>query len=138
VNGQAVHDTSDFSHVLRATSGNSAAVTVIRDKKEQNLTLMLPEKKDSGAMIEESFDEPDFSAATQEVMGQVGEEVARMTPALALKVEEEVNQQVKQAGRCRELQKQLQNSQQKMRGKQQQLILEMRRMKKQVSGGADI
>jgi hypothetical protein len=89
-------------------------------------------------MIEESFDEPDFSAATQEVMSQVGEEVARMTPALALKVEEEVNQQVKQAGRCRELQKQLQNSQQKMRGKQQQLILEMRRMKKQVSGGADI
>ena len=140
VNGQAVHDTSDFSHVLRSTSGNSAAVTVIRDRKEQSLTLMLPEKKDSGEMIEESFDENDFSAATQEVMSQVGEEVARMTPALAMKVEEEVNQQVKeQSGRCRELQKELQNSPHKMRGKQQQFIFEMQRIKKQFSGDwADI
>jgi serine protease Do len=139
VNGQSVRDTSDFSHVLRSTSGSSAAVTVVRDRKEQNLTLTLPEKKDSGAVIEESFDEPDLSAATQEVVSQV-EEIARMSPAVAQHVEEEIEQQVKEeGGRCHELQKELQNSQQKMRGNQQQLILEMKRVKRQFSGNwADI
>lgn len=140
VNGKMIHDTSDFTHVLRATSGSSASVTVIREKKEQNLTLTLPEKKDSGTMIEESFDDPDFSAATQEVVSHVEEEIARMTPAVTQQVEEEVEQQVKeQTGRCRELQKQLHESQQKMRGKQQRLMIEIQRVRKQFSGDwADI
>src|SRR6202167_4244615 len=38
VNDQPVHDTSDFTHALRSTTGSTAAVTVIRDKREQNLT----------------------------------------------------------------------------------------------------
>src|ERR1035438_1543635 len=46
VNNQAVHDTSDFTHALRSTSGSTAAVTVMREKREQNLTLTLPDKKD--------------------------------------------------------------------------------------------
>jgi serine protease Do len=138
VNGQAVRDTSDFTHVLRSTSGNSAAVTVVRDRKEQNLTLTLPEKKDSGVVIEESFDEPDLSAATQEVASEVAE-IARMTPAVVQHVEEEVELVKEQASRCRELQKELQNSQEKMRGNQQQLIFEMKKVRKQLSGNwADI
>src|SRR6202022_4569920 len=48
VNNEAVHDTSDFTRALRATSNGAAAVTVIRDKREQNLNLTLPDKKDSG------------------------------------------------------------------------------------------
>src|SRR5450755_321122 len=56
VNNQTVHDTSDFTHALRSTSGSTAAVTVMREKREQNLTLPLPEKKDSGRMLVESFD----------------------------------------------------------------------------------
>ena len=44
VNNQPVHDTSDFTHALRLSSGGTAAVTVMREKREQNLTLTLPEK----------------------------------------------------------------------------------------------
>ncbi|MGD0599391.1 MAG: PDZ domain-containing protein [Terriglobales bacterium] len=78
VNNQAVHDASDFTHALRSSSGNSASVTVMREKKEQTLTLTLPEKKDSGSLQEDSFDCPEFSAetfnaATEQALKTAGE-----------------------------------------------------------------
>jgi predicted metalloprotease with PDZ domain len=82
VNNQAVHDTSDFTRALRATSGGTAAVTVIREKKEQNLNLTLPDRKDSGDILEESFDVPDLTADTEMELSRAGEEIARMAPAL--------------------------------------------------------
>ncbi|MFY9559759.1 MAG: PDZ domain-containing protein [Terriglobales bacterium] len=82
VNNQAVHDTSDFTRALRATSGGTAAVTVVREKKEQNLNLTLPDKKDSGSLMEESFDVPELTAETEIQLSRMGEEVARMAPAL--------------------------------------------------------
>lgn len=82
VNKESVHDTSDFTRALRATSGGSAAVTVIRDKREQNLTLTLPDKKDSGGLLEESFDMPFLTAETQMELTRAGAEIARMAPAL--------------------------------------------------------
>lgn len=82
VNNEAVHDTSDFTRALRATSKGAAAVTVIRDKKEQNLNLILPDKKDSGILIEESFDVPDLTAETPMQLSRAGQEIARMAPAL--------------------------------------------------------
>jgi len=45
VNNQPVHDASDFTHAIRSSSGGSASVTVMREKKEQNLTLTLPTRK---------------------------------------------------------------------------------------------
>src|SRR5580700_10387521 len=58
VNDQAVHDTSDFTHAVKARSGNSVSVGVVRDKKEQNLNLALPDRKEkeSGDLIEEDDD----------------------------------------------------------------------------------
>src|SRR6202795_1289802 len=48
VGDQPVHDTSDFTHALHSHSGaGSVSVAVIRDKKEQTLTLSLPERKES-------------------------------------------------------------------------------------------
>ena len=82
VNNQAVHDTSDFTRALRSTSGGTAAVTVVREKKEQNLNLTLPEKKDSGVLMEESFDLPELTADTEMELSRAGEEIARMAPAL--------------------------------------------------------
>ena len=43
INDQPVHDTSDFTHAVRARNGNSVSVGVMRDKKEQNLKLPLPD-----------------------------------------------------------------------------------------------
>jgi membrane-associated protease RseP (regulator of RpoE activity) len=82
VNDQPVHDTSDFTHALRGHSGGSAAVTVVREKKEQNLTLTLPAKKDSGSLFEESFELQDLSADAEQQVSRLGEEMARMQPAL--------------------------------------------------------
>ena len=82
VNNQAVRDTSDFTRALRSTSGGTAAVTVVREKKEQNLNLTLPEKKDSGVLLEESFDLPDLTADVEMELSHAGEEIARMAPAL--------------------------------------------------------
>jgi membrane-associated protease RseP (regulator of RpoE activity) len=82
VNNQAVHDTSDFTRALRATSGGAAAVTVIRDRREQNLNLTLPDKKDSGNLLEESFELPELSSETEMELSHAGEEIARMAPTL--------------------------------------------------------
>jgi len=63
VNGEQVHDTSDFTHAVRDRGGNSVNVGILREKKEQNLTLTLPARKESGDLIEEeSFSEPLINA----------------------------------------------------------------------------
>ena len=41
---QPIHDTSDFTHALHSQSAGSVSVGVMRDKKEQPLTLTLPER----------------------------------------------------------------------------------------------
>ncbi|HEY4052773.1 MAG TPA: PDZ domain-containing protein [Terriglobales bacterium] len=51
INGSAVNDCSDFTRLLRKGTDNKAAVTVLREKREQNLTLTLPEVKRTGALI---------------------------------------------------------------------------------------
>src|SRR5579864_3860090 len=53
VNNQPVHDTGDFTHAVRSRSGAAVSVGVIRDKKEQNLNLTLPERKESGILLQE-------------------------------------------------------------------------------------
>jgi predicted metalloprotease with PDZ domain len=88
VNGQPVHDTSDFTHALRSSPSRTAAVTVMREKKEQNLTLTLPEKKDSGSLMEDSFDVPDITAETEQALNRAGDEIARITPAIMEKVQQ--------------------------------------------------
>ena len=114
VNNQAVHDTSDFTHAIHSSSGGTATVTVIREKREQNLTLTLPEKKDSGSLLEDSFDMPDFSAETQQAINRAAEEVARVTPAIVEKLQ--------QQGLCpKDLAKKLQDTQRKLRDRQKQL-----------------
>lgn len=82
VNNEPVHDTSDFTRALRATSKGTATVTVIRDKREQNLNLSLPDKKDSGNLLEESLELPDVTAEVQMELSRAGEEMARMAPML--------------------------------------------------------
>jgi serine protease Do len=107
VNNQVVHDTSDFTRALRATSGGTAAVTVVREKKEQNLNLILPNRKDSGGLLmEESLDLPDLTAETEVQLSRVGDEIARIAPAL---------EKVRRDTPCwNKLQQKLQDSQRKL------------------------
>jgi serine protease Do len=82
VNGQFVHDASDFTSELRGSAGQTVTVIVMRDRHEQTLTLTLPEKKDSGYLQEEedSFGIPELKADTQLAINEAEGEIARLMP----------------------------------------------------------
>jgi membrane-associated protease RseP (regulator of RpoE activity) len=82
VNDQTVHDTSDFSHALRSGDNDTVSVGIIRDKKEQNITLHLPDRRDSGEFWDESFDVPDSNAEIQFDLGEVRDQMAQLRPQL--------------------------------------------------------
>ena len=128
VNGQPVHDASDFTQTLRGASGGSAAVTVMRDKHEQNLTLSLPPKKDSGLLMEDSFDElPDLDEESERAISLAENQVARLDTK---KLQHEMEQAMKNM-HCaqqafqqqqQEMQKHLKEQQKEMRQQGQELL----------------
>ena len=89
INDQPVHDTSDFSHAVRARNGNSVSVGVMRETKEQTLTLPLPARKESGDLLEEeSFGvEPAISAESALELSKLGGELAQLRPQMELAAE---------------------------------------------------
>jgi len=90
VNDEAVHDTSDFMHAVHSREGKSVSVGVIREKKEQNLNLTLPEHKESGELLEEeeSLEGPLIDAESAVELTELGQEVAKLQPELELAVED--------------------------------------------------
>jgi membrane-associated protease RseP (regulator of RpoE activity) len=120
VNNQPVHDTSDFTHALRSSSGSAAAVTVMREKKEQNLTLTLPEKKDSGSLLEDSFDIPDITAETERAISRAGTEIARLGPAIMEKAQQRALCWKDMEKRLQDAQRKMQESQRRMQEKMQE------------------
>jgi serine protease Do len=88
VGDQPVHDTSDFTHALHGHSAGSVTVGVIRDKKEQTLTLALPERKESGDIFEESMEAPELRAETLMEISEAQNEIAKVQPQIELASEE--------------------------------------------------
>lgn len=88
VGDQAVHDTSDFTHALHSRTAGSVNVEVIRDKKAQTLTITLPGRKDSGDLIEQSFEAPDQDAENWAEVSQAQNEIAKLRPQMELAWEE--------------------------------------------------
>lgn len=86
INDQPVHDTSDFTHAVRSRNGNSVSVGVVRERKEQNLNLSLPERKDSGDLfLDESFDDNSlFNAENALKLSELRSELAQMQPQIDL------------------------------------------------------
>jgi len=116
VNSQPVRDTSDFTHALRGSS-SSASIVVIRDRKEQTLTIKLPEKKDSGVLMEETFEMPELSAETQRIMSLADREIAQARPSL---------EALQKDSPCwKEAREKLTESRQKMKEAQQKMQHEM-------------
>jgi serine protease Do len=138
VGEQAVHDTSDFTHAFRARSAGSVNVSVIRDKKEQTLTLTLPERKESGEMLEESFEAPELDAETQTELSEVQTEIAKLRPQIELAASKEIRKSLgsqqknikKQTDKLRqqlgpELQEELLKGREKMQREMEQFRIEM-------------
>jgi serine protease Do len=89
VGDQFIHDTSDFTHALHSHSAGSVSLVVIREKKEQTLTLTLPQRGESGDMREEdSFASPEPQAENQLEWSQVQSELAQLQPQMELAQEE--------------------------------------------------
>jgi serine protease Do len=84
VNGEPVHDTSDFTHAVKGRSGNSVSVGVVRDKKEQNLNLDLPERKESGDLLEEESDDSEIDVESRIELGKLQSEIAKLRPQMEL------------------------------------------------------
>jgi predicted metalloprotease with PDZ domain len=114
VGDQPVHDTSDFTQALRSQSAGSVSVAVIRDKKEQTLTLTLPERKDSGETIEESLEEPELDADRQMELSELRNEIAKLRPQTDLAQEESRKASVEVLKSLCDQQKQLQEQAEKL------------------------
>jgi serine protease Do len=136
VGDQPVHDTSDFTHALRSQSAGSVTVAVIRDKKEQTLTLTLPERKDSGEMIEESREEPELDADRQMELSELQSEIAKLRPQMDLAEEDSRKASVEAlkslCDQRKELQEQAEKLSQELRPKvQEELQKSLKKLEQQ-------
>lgn len=140
VNGEPIHDTSDFTHAVRSRKGGSVSVDVVRDKKEQNLTLTFPEHKESGDLFEEeSFDEPLLNAESALELSQVQSEIAKLRPQMELaaenarkSMEEARKAYCDQQKKFREEFKALQPEQEQLQKQMQRLRDELERMRGEI------
>ena len=137
VNNQPIHDTSDFSHAVRSRSGNSVNVSVMRDKREQNLTLSLPSPKESGGIFEEEsfFGEPQMRAETQMELTKLKDELACLRPQMQLAAENSrrAAEQLREALRKEQKEFRQQTGQQReqMRENMERLRREMMRLREE-------
>lgn len=135
VNGSAVNDCSDFTRLLKGHAASKATVTVLRDRKEQNLTITLPEAKKSGSLPTESkCEDLDNEACTSvievpEVAAMVPEmataELKRLQPELE-RLKKQYQQEV--LDHRVEIDKELQKVQKDLLKEQKELKIEMQRI----------
>ena len=81
INGEAIHDSSDFTHALHSRKENTASISILRDKKEQTLKLNLPERKESKS-IWESLELPQLDAETRAELTDLQSEMSELKPEL--------------------------------------------------------
>src|SRR5882724_9074234 len=79
VNGETISDSGDFTHAIHGRKSSTVTVSIIREKKEQNLTLALPEHSQS-EVLDESFDVPEVDAESVIERKTARSEMARIMP----------------------------------------------------------
>lgn len=84
VNGETVADSGDFSRLLRSHKEGNVSVGIVRDKKEQTLSMALPPRKQSENIMEESFDIPEVSAEVKAQLSNLTSAIADMQPQIAI------------------------------------------------------
>ncbi len=134
VNGSAVSDCSDFTRLLKGHAENKATVTVLRDRKEQNITITLPEARKSGALPTESKCEDLDDEACASIV-DVAPEVAALVPEMATaelkRLQPEMEQlkkevQVEVLDRRGEIKKEMEKMQKDLLKQQEELKIEMK------------
>lgn len=113
VESDPVQDSSDFSHSLQSHRGGNVTVGIIRDKKEQTVTLSIPERKQSGDLFdEESFEFPQIQMEAH--LGDIDAQLSKVKPQIALSVGTASKAAHEMRRTLREQQKEMQREQQKM------------------------
>jgi len=140
INDEPIHDSGDFSHALRSRNGNTAKLSILRDKKEQTITLTLPERSQSH-FLHESMDLPDIDidADTQKELSQLSNEIAHMQPGIMQQAMDQlgaVRDQSRQARKdAEEMRKQMRDMQRELEKQQREMERELRRS---MHGSGDI
>jgi serine protease Do len=141
VNDQRVHDTSDFSTAVRSRNGDTVSVGVIRDKKEQNLSLELPAPRHSGEMFENESSAYDLLMQAESAnLSNLREEMAKLRPQIemaARQATENSRKELEEARKslCTERKKvrqQTEEQRKQLRQEQEQLRHEMERMRREL------
>jgi serine protease Do len=141
VNGETINDTGDFSHALGARKDNTASISIIRDKKEQTISLTLPEHNHS-KVIDEGFEIPDVDADIDVDidLSELNSEMARLKPEIAAaeeaarvstaevrRIAPEIKRQMKEyRGQEEELRRQMRDTQRELRDHQRELQRELK------------
>jgi membrane-associated protease RseP (regulator of RpoE activity) len=84
VNGKGICDAGDFSRALRSQKESKTTITILRDKKEQTITLTLPASRQTGEYLNQSFDLPQIDAKMSLAISQAASEAAKWQPEIAL------------------------------------------------------
>jgi len=85
VNEEKIGDSGDFTHALNLRKGNSASVSILRDRKPLTLTLTLPDHGPSGVIIDESSNKPISDARTPLEIERAQSEIARLQPEIQMR-----------------------------------------------------
>lgn len=100
VNEQSIGDSGDFSRALRSRKDNNVTIGILRDKKATTLTIALPPRKESGDVMDESFDFPEVNAETRVELNSLKMEMAKIQPKITVAVDkatQAVNVQIQKA-----------------------------------------
>jgi membrane-associated protease RseP (regulator of RpoE activity) len=115
VNGESINDSGDFTHAMHGRKSSTVNISIIREKKEQNLTLALPERNQS-ELLNESFEAPEVDAETEIDLSEAWSEIARARPEIE-RVVSEIKPDLRKARR-------------EIRNHQQELKREMRELER--------
>ena len=122
VNGESISDSGDFTHAMHGRKSSTVTVSIIREKKEQNLTLTLPERNQSELLnTDETLEEPDVDAETVIDLSEVQSEIAHVGP--------EIERAVREVRRARP---DIEQATQELREHQEELKQEMREVEREL------
>ncbi len=124
VNGEIISDSGDFTHAMHGRKGSTLNVSIIREKKEQTLTLALPERNQS-ELLDESSEAPEIDAETEIDLSDAQSEVARIMPEL-----EQIMPELEQT--VVEIKPDLEEATREIRNHQQELKKEMRELQREL------
>ena len=135
INGSAVNDCSDFSRLLRSRNSTKATVIVMRDRREQTLTLNLPEKRTGSIQYEDCEDLgtaacAELKAGTAQIamaVPAITADIKRIQPDLE-KMKKQIEVEVRrQKPQMEKLQKEVQEQVRSHQGEIQKQMEEMRK-----------